>query len=52
MGLFSGKCIAFKSYLLFWAYSKMPAMLNFGFVAQNDGPMADNEKKRLLITCT
>ena len=37
-------CITFKSYLPFWAYSLMPAMLIFGFVAQNDGPMADTEK--------
>ena len=32
-------CITFKSYLPFWAYWKMPVI-----VAQNDDPMADNEK--------
>ena len=46
MGLhvLSGNLYYIKSYLPFWAYAKMPAMLNFSYVAQNDGPIANNEK--------
>ena len=46
LGYFLGNLYYILDHICHWAYLKMPAMLNFGYmyVTQNDGPMADNEK--------